>query len=143
MKIWVIVADASRSRFFTASSPRGELQEIDGRVHVSSREKVQELVSDRSGRVVNSSTGTHTFGHEKDAARDESERFAREISGLVNQKVDSHECERLYLLAAPAFLGQLRKQLSPASRSAVAHEQAVNLVQAPATDIRNHLPQFL
>ena len=143
MKIWVIVADASRTRFFSTSAANGKLVEFEGRVHVSSREKEQDLVSDRVGRVVNSSSGTHTFGHERDATREESERFAREIGGLINQGVSSHHCERIYLLAAPAFLGQLRKNLSPAAKEVIASEQAINLVQTSESAIREHLPDYL
>jgi protein required for attachment to host cells len=53
------------------------------------------------------------------------------------------EFERLMLIAAPDFLGLLRKHLSPPLTRMVAIEIPKVLTQQTAADIRAHLPEYL
>ena len=50
---------------------------------------------------------------------------------------------KLYVVAAPGFLGKIRKTLSASTRKMVAAEINKNISTQDATSIRGHLPQYL
>ncbi|WP_296805566.1 host attachment protein, partial [Thiocapsa sp.] len=53
------------------------------------------------------------------------------------------ELQKLYVIAAPAFLGMLRKHQSPSLKQLVAGEVDKNLTTHSPEAIRKSLPDFL
>jgi protein required for attachment to host cells len=144
-KTWVLVADTTRARVFSTDRPLGALQEVETLVHTESRLHEQDLTSDqRPGRRQGSNgTGGHSMGHEDDPRRQEQVRFARQICEYLENAHSQHQFERLYVVAAPAFLGDLRHGLAKAVALTVTGEIPKNITRLAVGEIREHLPERL
>jgi protein required for attachment to host cells len=143
MNIWVLAADSSRARLFQASSRSGSISEVEDMLHPASRLKEQGLVTDRAGRDVAPGGGGHSMGHEHDAEREELERFAREVGSKLCAARKAGRFNRLHVLAAPRFLGALRKHLDAETRTALISEQDANVTGEDVSAIRDRLPKRL
>ena len=144
MSVWIVAADSSRARLFQAQSRLGAISELESMVHPASRLKEQGLVSDRAGRdVAPGGGGGHSMGHEHDAEREELERFAREVGGKLCSGRREGRFQRLHVLAAPRFLGALRKHLDAETRAVLITELDANVTSEDASAIRARLPRRL
>lgn len=142
-KAWVVVADSSRARIFAAEKPSSSLVEIQTLTHPESRLHQGDLVSDRPGRDRNSGTGSHDMGHESDAKAGQLQRFAAQVCETMENARVKGEFEKLYVVAAPSFLGLLRKQQNCSLKKAVTAEISKNLSTKSPEDIRKNLPEYL
>lgn len=140
---WVVVADSSRARIFSAEKPASPLEEIETLSHPEGRLHQGDLVSDKPGRDNNATSGSHNMGHETDAKEEEALRFA----AMVCERLEEGRCkglfEKLYVISAPSFLGLLRKQQNSALRKTVAAEIPKNLSTHTPIEIRKSLPKYL
>ena len=68
--------------------------------------------------------------------------FAKSIADELDAQRRVGELERLVLIAAPRFLGQLRAALSAETTALVALAIDKDLSQASAEDIARQLPRF-
>jgi protein required for attachment to host cells len=143
MTTWVLVADNSRARFFAADKAVSALTEIRDLAYPEARLHEGDLVTDKSGRDRNPGTGAHGFGTEFAHKQDGAERFALEVCAELESARTSGAFNKLYVVAAPAFLGLLRKHQSSALKQLVAGEVDKNLSTKDGTTIRKHLPDFL
>jgi len=143
-KIWVLVSDTTRARVFATDKARGPLTEVETLLHAESRLHEQELTSDaRPGRNTGGNGGAHSLGHEVDTKKHEGIKFAKTICDYLNLAHASNRFERLYIMAAPSFLGELRHNLSRPVSQAVSEEIAKNITRMDPGVIREHLPDFL
>lgn len=140
---WVVVADTSRARFFSADKPAGTLVEIQTLTHPASRLHEGDLVSDRPGRDRNSGAGSHDVGTETEAKEEEAIRFATEVCNQLDSARVDGRLKKLYLVAAPAFLGLLRKHQTPSLQKMIAGEVAKNIARHDIAEIRSTLPKHL
>jgi protein required for attachment to host cells len=143
MATWVLVADNSRARFFAADRSAGPLTEIRDLTHPEARLHEGDLVTDKSGRDRNPGMGGHGLGTEAARKQDGAERFALEVCAELESARNCGSLKKLYVVAAPGFLGLLRKHQSPALRQLVAGEVDKNLSTKDGPTIRKHLPDFL
>ena len=118
MSVYVIVADSARARILSGDAGSGPLLEKQDLVHPESRQRQQDLVSD-------------------------ADDFARELVAEIEKIHRSGDLGRLYLVAAPRFLGLLRGHLSKPCRELVAGEIDKDLVRHGIDDIRAQLPRHL
>lgn len=140
---WILVADAARARLFTVERPRGPLLEQADFVNPVERLREREIASDDRGRVVAPAGGRHAFGDDKSAKDEYARRFAGELAEHLKQGRTRDEYRRLYLVADPRFLGELRAQLdAPTERLVVAAIDKEISRRDPAA-IRRHLPERL
>ena len=140
---WVLVAENSRARLFNWKS-LNVLDEIKTFSHPESRLHEQDLVSDKRGRSFDSAGyGRHAQEAPTSARQHESETFAKEIVAELDQCRSRNKYEKLFIIAAPHFLGQLRDEMSPSLHKAVVQEISKNMAQQPTEDIRKHLPDSL
>ncbi len=143
-KTWVLVADTTRARVFLAEKPLGPLQEVDTLVHTESRLHEQDLTSDsRPGRTKGSFEGAHSMGHETDPKKQEVSRFAKQICDYLESAQGEKRFDKLYVVAAPSFLGELRQNVCKGVSQAVAAEIAKNVTRMEPAVIRQHLPERL
>ncbi len=143
--IMVVVADSSRARIFTTDSPSSPLNEIETMAHPEGRMHEQNMVSDLPGKDFGQDAGTggHAYQDETEPKQQEVIDFAKRIADYLDDTRKSNKLGRLLIVAAPAFLGELRKQMSEQTNEFVVFESAKNLTQHSVEDIRNHLPKFL
>lgn len=141
--IWIIVADSYRARLFTADKPTAPLIEIATLVNPSARQHEQDFDSDRAGHVMSNISGGHHLGTKDQTKLEETSRFAALVCQHLEKGRHSKAYEKLYILAAPAFLGLLRKQVSAPLKTLVCDEIAKDLTAHPPHRIRTQLPEYL
>lgn len=155
MRIRLVVADQSEARFYDLSARRASpapagarLQLIeqlaDPKAHLHDRD----FSSDRPGRVFDhapapakrrGATGHHSTGGERRPRKHEAAVFAQQIAGVLERARRADEFDRLLIMAAPAFLGLLRKALPPSVRATVAAEIRKDLVHESPEALQAHV----
>jgi protein required for attachment to host cells len=144
MSICVLVADSSKARFFSAPDGHSDLQQDRDMSHSDSRLKEQDLVANGVGSASDAGGyGKHLMGHENAAHQRQAEMFANELSSELDKTRQSNGLLRIYLIAAPRFLGLLRESLSSQCTALLTSEINKDLVNHNIKDIRSHLPTHL
>jgi protein required for attachment to host cells len=143
MTTWVLVADAYRARFFGAERPASPLSELHDLASPEARLHEGDLVSDKGGRDTNPMAGGHGLGDNRSHKQDIADRFAQQVCDLLESARVAGELSKLYVIAAPAFLGLLRKHQSPSLRQLIAGEIDKSLASQEPVSIRKHLPEYL
>ena len=142
-KTWVIVADNSRARIFTAETPSSPLIEVDSIVHPEARMHDRDITSDLPGRGSGSGGARHSYVTETDAKDHENAGFARRIAGFLDDARKSDKFKQLIIVAAPSLLGNLRSGLNDQTKKLVSLELDKNLSALSPVEIRKHMPEFL
>jgi protein required for attachment to host cells len=143
-KTWVVVADSSRARILMAEKPGMGLLEIDSLEHPEGRLHEQELTSDLPGRAFDSGgQGRHVMGTSVEPKKQEAIKFAKLVADHLESGRTTGSFSRLYVIAPPAFLGQLRDHLSTSLERIVQGTIDKNLVAQDETAIRAQLPDYL
>ena len=78
-----------------------------------------------------------------DVKHQEAVRFAKTLCDTLSSAHGKGRFERLYIVAAPAFLGLLRDGLHSPVQKAIAGEVSKNMTSHDINDIRGHLPDYL
>lgn len=140
----IVVADNSRARIFTADSPSAKLQEIETLAHPEGRMHEQDMVSDLPGKDAGKGgAGGHGFQDETEPKQQEIINFAKRVAHYLEDLRNKNQLDQLILVSAPAFLGELRNQLSSETSACIVFELDKNLSQHSDEDIRGHLPKYL
>ena len=143
-KVWIVAANQEVARYFKVRKSRGQMpEEISDLLDPSARLRARDLVSDRPGRQAGSAGAHHAVEKRHDVKEQGMIRFAASIGAVLDKARRDGDCERVYLLAEPRVLGQIRQSLDKATLDIVAGESAVNLVKASPAVIREHLPDQL
>lgn len=143
-KTWILVADEARARLFTVERPLGPLKEQADLVNPPERQPEHELGSDEPGRGSSGGpAGGHRLEPNETIREGYAHRFAHEIGQRLKQARVNGEMERLYMVAAPQFLGTLRHELDRPTASCVVQSINKDLVGHRADAIRGHLPERL
>lgn len=136
----VVVAESSRARIFAMENPNIPLTEIRDMVHPQSRAHMQNLTSDLPGRSYDShGQGRHAMEVSVDVKEQESIQFAQQLADYINTECRDKKADRLYIAAAPHFLGLLRKRLAHEAKLCVVRQLDKNLVTMDEAEIRGHL----
>jgi protein required for attachment to host cells len=139
--IWIVTADGSKARIFSAETPTGELTEREAFVNPGARVKESVLRSDRPGQAI-SSTGTSRGAMSEAVEPKEQERirFARLIADRIEQGRVNNAFQRVVLVASPVFLGLMRDSLGDTMRSQVSLEIDKDYVTLSPKHLRERLP---
>jgi protein required for attachment to host cells len=139
-KIWVVVAESSRARILAVENRVSPLREVEDLMHPEARVKEQNLISDRPGRMLNSSTeGQHLFEEPTDPRQHEARIFAKRVADRLDQARVKGECGQIVLIAAPEFLGMLRQELNSQTMKLVGKTLDKNLIHKTEQEIRSYL----
>lgn len=140
-RIWFVVADEGRARVLERAKPRAALQELKELRDELANAREAELRRDAKGRL--SGRGERFMGHttepKTDPHRKEARKFARQIAHLLEQARMERRYDRLFIAAAPAFLGVLRQELPEAVRKVLAGELDQDLVNLDAQQLEHRL----
>ena len=143
-RTWVLVADSTRARIFSADRPLGSIEEIETLAHPEGRVHEQQITSDLPGRSFDSGgQGRHAMSSTVDPKRQGIIDFAKRIGDHLEAARVRGNFERLIIIAAPMFLGLIRDNLSNNTIKHVIKEINKNLAQFDAKEIRQHLPERL
>ena len=143
-KIWVVVADEAKARIFSAEKPVDPIVEINVMSSSEASMLEQDLVSDKPGRGASSSgQGKHAV-EEKSAHKEQyAIRFAKEVSDYLDENLHTKSFKKIHLVAAPRFLGLLRKELSQGVDEVISLQLDKDLTMMESEEIREHHPKYL
>lgn len=140
-RIWFVVADEGRARVFERARPGATLQELKELHDELARARGADLRRDAKGRLYG--RGERFMGHtaepETDPHKKEARKFARQIAHLLEQAHHARRYDRLFIVAAPAFLGMLRQELPDSVRKVVAGELDQDLVNLDTHQLEQRL----
>lgn len=140
----IVVADSSRARIFTVDSAHSPLFEVETIAHPEARLHERDMVSDLPGKESGKGgAGDHAYQDKIEPKKEEMIIFAKRIADYLEHARNINKLNKLLLIAAPAFLGELRKQLSTATSNKIVFELDKNLVHHDEVDIRKHLSAFI
>ena len=138
--IWVLVAESSRAKLYSAENRQAPLVEIGDFVHPEARLHEGDLVADQSGSDGGSvGQGRHVLDNKTNARDTEKTGFAKTLAHRFEAARNEKAFNRLVLIAPPSFLGLLRDNLSDEVMELVTEQIDKNLVQQSASVIRDHL----
>ncbi len=140
---WILVADSSRARIFTADTPSSPLEEIEDFSHIEGRLRDSDITSDLPGRIKSTAGGGHAFEQPTDPKQHEADNFAHLVTQFLQDAHNANRFDHLLIVAAPSFLGLLRNQLPEQIKQLIRFELDKDLTKLSAANIRQHLPQFL
>jgi protein required for attachment to host cells len=140
-RIRIVVADQGEAIFYDSPSltqaPKEVARISDPAAHLHARD----FSSERPGRTYESMGSTrHAIARENDPHRREAVQFARRIAQRLDDAREHEEFEDLIVVAAPAFLGLMREEMSKPTRARVVHEVHKDLVHGTVADLCRHLP---
>src|SRR5262245_7837938 len=105
------------------------------------------LVADASHAKVFESAGARKVVHElenpTDPHRQLKRNFAKKVVAELRRAMLAHKFDRLFLIAPPAFLGDLRDELPKDLKDKVAGEIASDLTNMPQQQLHARLQEIL
>jgi len=140
---WILVADNTRARIFTAETPASPLEEIEGFTHAEGRLHDRDITSDLPGKIKSEFGAGHAFEQPTDPKKHEADNFAHQIAHHLEEAYHANTFEQLLIVAEPSFLGLLRNCLNEQVKKHVCFELDKNITTLSAAEIRRHLPEFL
>ncbi len=144
MSSWILVADSARARLFNAETTKSALSEIESMIHPEAQQHEQKLTSDLPGSQAGGATNSHHSVGGKTAPKEyEAVKFARELCKYLEAAHYSQKFSQLIVVAAPTFLGHLRKEMSSNVAKVITLEIDKDIVEQDVNSIRGHLPTIL
>jgi protein required for attachment to host cells len=132
---WVVVANAEKAKIYRVVRI-GEMQEIIQFEHPERLLKGVDIFSDREGRAFNRvGVSRHAYQPQTTENDKADNNFARDISEYLDLSFDLNKFSNLYVVAAPHFLGVLKKHLSPAVQKKVDKFFSKDIVNVTPVDI--------
>ena len=141
---WIVVADSAQARIFSGSPGSGQWRQIEELVHAKSRIHEREVAAGEPGRIFNTDgQGRRGLSQSVSPREHEAVKFCRELA----EELESARVERRYgqlvLVAAPAFLGLLRKTISVATARLISQELDKDLAHMDQQDVLKHIHREL
>jgi len=142
VRTWVLAANSSRAYIYSTERATGDLKQVEEFDCPEARLHEQELTSDLPGRAFDSGgEGRHAMVQAVEPKRQGAINFAIRITDYLESARNDRKFRKLYIIAAPTFLGLLRGRFSAALADMVRQEIDKNLVNLRVQDIRNYLPE--
>lgn len=134
--LWIVVADAEKARFFERE---GRLARLTPALPFEMRmpnPPSREQGSDAPGRVFDS-TGhaRHAIEPHADWHREAKRSFAREIGGVLREKLREKAFDKLVLVAPARTMGDLRAEIDDATRQRLVGEVVKDLTHLSPTEL--------
>ena len=142
--VWLVVAESSRAKIYQTDLNLSGLTEIGDFVHPASRQHAQEISSDLPGSRASSGAGSHhSVDNETGIKEEEAIEFAKQIDAHLEKSHNQGEYDKLAIVAAPAFLGLLCKNMNAKVSDLVVYELDKNLLHCSGDELKGHLPAKL
>jgi protein required for attachment to host cells len=138
--IWILAANRSRARILEVQSNKDIPLERADLANPAARAHERDLESDAAGRFYGK--GEWNQGHVATASESlgehETERFAADVREYLERGRNEHLFEQLWVIAAPTFLGLLRKTFPKPLRQRIELEIDKDLTTEPAREIMRY-----
>lgn len=109
---WILVANASRADLYANKGPHTGLELVKTYLHAASREKSQEMISDRPGHYQTGGGAHGAFSQPTDPKQHEEDKFAAELAHELETGRTSNRYTRLIMVASNPFMGKLNNHIS-------------------------------
>ncbi len=120
---WIVVADRATARIFDPEGPKGRWEMLHEFVHLPGRERNQKLRGNRPDQIQHTEEKIYRGGLEPtNLYKVEEDRFAKEICEFLERSYMTTAFRSLVLVAAPSFLGSMRRHLKDWLREKVTLE---------------------
>jgi protein required for attachment to host cells len=142
---YILVADGARARLYLNDGVGKGLQPVSGATHKADlHHHDRDILTDKPGRAFSSvSSGRSAMEPPTDWHRFEKHKFAREMARVLDAAAANRAFDRLILIAPPATLGDLRTELSEATRKMVTAELPKDLTRHAEQELPQHLASVL
>lgn len=138
---WVVVADGERARVFEAHRHAPGLRSVLPFDLLINQLRDGERWSDRAGNVhERASNVVHSMAAPTDPKDHENELLARQVADVLRQGRVEHRVDSIVLVAAPEFLGRLRRALDAQTKALVVAEDARDLSRLPEHELEGRIP---
>jgi protein required for attachment to host cells len=140
---WVVIADSSRARIFETNTRRPHLLEIEDFVNSGGRSADIDLRTDERGRFYGKGerNQAHTADPQVSPVEHENEIFSRTLTRYLGNALQEHRYKQLYVIAAPKFLGLLRRNLDKAVQESVVEELPNDISNFTTAQIEEFMKQ--
>ena len=145
---WIVAANSGRARFFALDRPDGRMQEINDMVNTAARQDDAEIETDTLGQRAASAsrnnvgigpTTSSTYQPHQTPKQHEAELFARDVADYLRNAHNAGRFEHLCLVAAPEFLGLLRREMDPQLMKRVDAEINKDYTGSSGEELREHI----
>ena len=137
---WVVVANGSIARIFVGQNDQA-LTELETLEHPATRVHGRDLVSGKPGRAFDSiGGGRHSLEPQLTPQKNEAQHFAEHLAQHLEHARKTGAFGKLYVIASPAFLGQLRNSLHTSTKDVIALEVDRDATSKTPVEIRAYLP---
>ena len=142
-RIWIVVADGARARFFVQSDDGKKLvaaRQVD-MVAPESRGHARDLKSDKPGRGYASSgaKARHAFEPAHDPHKLEKHKFSAALAEALDGACERREFDQIVLVAPRRSLGELRGLMTVRVQRCIAKEVAKDLTNETAAGLWRRL----
>jgi len=138
---WIAVADSTRARIFKPVNKGQALEPVQELHHPGSRAHERELTTDRPGRTFDSKgPGRHALSESVSPKEHEAWKLCKALAGEIESARAQGTFDRLFLVAGPSCLGELRKMLSEPTARCIVNTLDKNLAHMDEQEIIQHLP---
>lgn len=144
MTAWILVANASRARLFSAGLSKGPIEEIETLVDPEGRAHERNLTSDLPGRTYDrAGQGRHAKEGKIGIKQQKHIDFAGRVANYLETGRAHNKYRHLFVVSAPAFLGLIRAKVSRDTAARVVSWVDKDLTLLSNEEIRKHLPEKL
>lgn len=141
---WLLVANRTGARLFENPGPGKGLIKLEEFSHPEGRLKDQDFVSDDKGRVQDRpGQGSHKREMPESPSEHQDRHFAHNLAETLKHGLDEHRFTRLFLVAEPGFLGDLKEALDKKTASILEGTLGKDLLHVEDRDIPDHLDELL
>ena len=139
-RMWIVVADSAYARILECEQLWSDPIELEVMMNPAARQKLHDMVASKPGRgFISSGEGRHQYSKEIDPRHHEADRFAQSVVAYLDQAQLAKTFSELVLIAAPEFLGMIRRHLTSRLSECVKMELNKDLVRMDIKDIMAHL----
>jgi protein required for attachment to host cells len=113
---WIVVADEATAEFYEQEKKYSPVRKGLVMHNEAAKKKMDDIITDSGGRSFDSfGAGRHTMAKEKTGPKtQEAKVFAKQIAARIIAAKNSGQIDHFGIIAAPRFLGLLRKALGGA-----------------------------
>lgn len=143
-KVWVLVADEAMSRILLLNTKEKRLEPVEEIADPDARAPNAELRRDAYGRRnagggQGNSPSSVTASAGEDPSQQHAEVFAATVASTLQRGFDAQRFDELVVVAAPHFLGLLRKAFAKPLAAAVVRDEPKDFVHFTNDDIYQRL----
>lgn len=142
--LWILNADETRGRIFTTNEFIGKLEEHIDLIHPEARLKEHALSHHTIGREKsNEITKGHGLNQKGALKEHHAEVFAKKVAQTIINADNQNQFKHLIIIAAPRFLGLLRKKLNANVLSKVFLEVNKELSHLTIHELKKHIEKLV